>query len=161
MKTDNEDFVSLKPAFVGGAERARRNARKRRHLPRSESSSSISITKKRRHNVNHSMLPYPKSMREYDRFFGSLLSSSTAALQKSESDGSSHQAVIQLACSLLNVPSLPTPSYLLQKMTSSGSNDARTHHLLQRSCSLLSNVSGESMVPNPGSYDSARRENIL
>ena len=160
METDNGDFISLKPAFVGGAEKARRNARKRRYQPY-ESSSSIFTTNKRRDGINQSISPYPKSMREYDRFFGSLLSSSAAALQKSESDGSSHRLVIQLACSLLNVPCLPTPSYLQQKNASSGSNDARTHHLLQRSSSLLSNVSDECMSFSSGSYENARRENLL
>ena len=159
METDIiGDFISLKPAFVGGAEKARRNARKRRYQPY-ESSSSIFTTSKRRDD--QSISPYPKSMREYDRFFGSLLSSSAAALQKSESDGSSHRAVIQLACSLLNVPCLPTPSYLQQKNASSESNDARTHHLMQRSSSLLSNVSDECMSSSSGSYDNARRENLL
>ena len=159
METDNGDYISLKPAFVGGAEKARRNARKRRYQPY-ESSSSIFTTNKRRDGIK-SVSPYPKSMREYDRFFGSLLSSSAAALQKSECDGSSHRAVIHLACSLLNVPCLPTPSYLQQKNASSGSNEARTRHLLQRSSSLLSNVSDECMSSSSGSYDNARREDLL
>jgi hypothetical protein len=155
METDTGDLISLKPAFVGGAEMARRNARKRRYQP---SKNSIFTTNKRRDDTNQSITPYPKSMREYDRFFGSLLSSSAAALQKSESDGSSHRAVIQLACSLLNVPRLPTPSYLQQKIASSGSNDARTQHFLQRSSSLLSNVSVDNISSSSGSYDNARRE---
>ena len=149
MKTDGD--------FVGGAERARRDARKRRYHPRPQSSNSRFANNKRRRDTNCSIMPYPKSMREYDRFFGSLLSSSTAAIQKSETDGSSHQAVIQLACSLLNVPCLHTSSY---PQHNTESIDARNHHLIQRSKSLLSDGS-ESMDSSSGSYDNARGENFI
>jgi hypothetical protein len=146
---------------VGGAERARRDARKRKYQPRPQSSLHYNnpsfANNKRRHDTEHYITPYPKSMREYDRFFGSLLSSSTVAIQKSETDVSSHRAVIQLACSLLNVPCPHTSSYPQQNTESI---DARNHHLMQRSSSLLSNVS-ESMYSSSGSYDNARGENLL
>jgi hypothetical protein len=142
---------------VGGAERARRDARKRRYQPKPQSSNSSFANNKRRHDTKHSITPYPKSMKEYDRFFGSLLSSSTAAIQKSETDGSSHRAVIQLACSLLNVPFLHISSYPQQNTESIY---AKNHHLMQRSSSLHSNGS-ESMYSSSGSYDNARGENLL
>ena len=149
----NEDFIPLKPFFVGGAEQARRNARKRKFQPRSSSSSSSSSTTRTHHH--ESLPPYPKSMREYERFFGSLLSSSTIALQQSETDGNSHRAVLQQACSLLNVPCLPTPSYLQQPI------DARTHHLMQRSSSIGINATNIADSPRSGTFDNARGENLL
>ncbi|KAL3806937.1 hypothetical protein ACHAXA_003936 [Cyclostephanos tholiformis] len=142
--------------ILWGALRGHAGMLERRYQPRSESSNSSFANNKRRHDINRSITPYPKSMREYDRFFGSMLSSSTAAMQMSETDGSSHRAVIQRACSLLNVPCLPTSSYLQQKKTYSESIDAGTHHLMQRTSSLLSNVSHESIYSSSGSYDNAR-----
>lgn len=57
MKTDGD--------FVGGAERARRDARKRRYHPRPQSSNPRFADNKRRRDTNCSIMPYPKSMREY------------------------------------------------------------------------------------------------
>ena len=161
--TASEEYISPKP-FVGGAEKARRNARKRMYQPRrksSDSSNSASNNKRRRNETITS--PYPKSMREYERYFGSLLSSSTIAIQKSETDGRSHSQVMQQACSLLNVPSLPPPAYLQQKLATSrksDDDDARTHHLIQRSSSILSNASSYSTASatttSSGTYDNAR-----
>jgi len=150
-----DDYISLKP-FVGGAEKARRNARKRMYQPKRSDSSS---NNKRRHNNNNqTIIHYPKSMREYERYFGSLLSSSTNAIHKSETDGRLHCQVMQQACTLLNVPALPPPPYLQQKLVSKSSDDARTHHLLQRSTSLLSNISSSttSSSSSSGTFDNAR-----
>lgn len=146
----DDDFISPKPAFIGGAEKARRNARKRmRQPPRGNDTSN-----KRR---STSLSPYPKSMRQYERFFGSLLSSSPKALELSETDGSSHRKVMHQACSLLNVPALPTPSSLQQKFASGTSIDARTHHLIQRSSSIISNASSYSSTStSSGTYENAR-----
>ncbi|KAL7537872.1 hypothetical protein ACHAXR_008767 [Thalassiosira sp. AJA248-18] len=153
---ENEDYISLKPSFIGGAEKARRNARKRMYQPRQKKSGATS--NKRWDNRNGAISPYPKSMREYERFFGSLLSSSVTELKQSETDGNSHRKVMQQASSLLNVPSIPSPPYLQQKLASlEGSNDARTHHLIQRSSSILSNASSYSNTSSSsGTYDNAR-----
>ncbi|KAL7546436.1 hypothetical protein ACHAWF_009776, partial [Thalassiosira exigua] len=149
MKRNN----GFEPSFVGGAEKARRNARKRMNQPRPSSS------KKRRggnKSGNASITPYPKSMRESERFFGSLLSSSPKALEQSETDDYTRRRVMGQACSLLNVPSLPTPSLLEQ--LAGKSSDARTHNLMQRSCSLLSTASSSSTSSSSssGTYDNAR-----
>ena len=127
--------------FVGGAEKARRMARKRMNEPRRTDNS---CNKNKRWHNDTIITPYPKSMREYDRFFGSLLSSSPADLQKSETDGRSHQNVMQHACSLLNVPSLPSPC------------TARQNHLMQRSSSILSNASTTSSSSSSSTFDNAR-----
>jgi len=149
-----DDYISLKP-FVGGAEKARRNARKRMHQPKRSDSSSNN--KRRQNNINQTIIPYPKSMREYERYFGSLLSSSTNAIHKSETDGRLHSQVMQQACTLLNVPALPPPPYLQQKLASKSNDDARTHHLLQRSTSLLSNISSSTTSSSSsGTFDNAR-----
>ena len=72
--------------FVGGAENARRNARKRLSQPRQNNNPNSN--KKRNHRRHETIIsPYPKSMREHERFFGSLLSSSVQSIIQSESDG--------------------------------------------------------------------------
>jgi len=150
-----DDYISLKP-FVGGAEKARRNARKRMYQPKRSDSSS---NNKRRHNNNNqTIIHYPKSMREYERYFGSLLSSPTNAIHKSETDGRLHSQVMQQACTLLNVPALPPPPYLQQKLASKSNDDARTHHLLQGSTSLLGTASSStaSSSSSSGTFDNAR-----
>eukprot|EP00985_Skeletonema_marinoi_P000799 scaffold301_cov134-Skeletonema_marinoi.AAC.3 len=140
-------------AFVGGAERARRNARKRQSMPNPN-------FHRKRHQATTSS-PYPKSMKVNDRFFGSLLSSSTKRLSESESDAAAYQAVMQQACSLLAVPCIATPaklvnSPLLKKLDASRDN-ARSHHLLQRSCSFLSNSSSTTSTSTSSStYENAR-----
>ena len=53
-----------KGGFVGGAERARRDARKRRYQPKPQSSNSSFANNKRRHDTKHSITPYPKSMKD-------------------------------------------------------------------------------------------------
>lgn len=151
----------LKPAFVGGAELARRNAQKRKYQP---TNSYNKNTNCKRGRTNQSSIttptiqPYPKSMKEYDRFFCSLLSSSAVQIQQSDSCVKSHQLVMHLACSLLNIPQLPSPpSYTQQNNipSSSGSSpprrsshddDARTHHLLQRSSSISTSTSSGSFA---------------
>jgi hypothetical protein len=152
--SDTEDFIPIKSSFIGGAERARRNARKRKFQPRSningDSSSMV-------HHRHESLQPYPKTMKEYERFFGSLLSSSTLDVLRSETNGNSHRLVIQQACSLINVPCLPTPPHLQQRKQV----DARTHHLMQRSSSSNTNAFYMNAFPRSGTYDSARCESEL
>ena len=150
----NEDFIPIGPPFIGGAERARRNARKRKFQPRSKNSDGGGVLAPHRPH-NDPLLPYPKSMREYERFFGSLLSSSTMDIQQSETNGNSHRAVIQQACSLMNIPCLPTPPHLQQQV------DARTHHLMQRSSSADINSIHMNASPRSGTYDNARCENTM
>mmetsp|Transcript_33667 Transcript_33667/g.50511 ORF Transcript_33667/g.50511 Transcript_33667/m.50511 type:complete len:952 (-) Transcript_33667:47-2902(-) len=145
-------------AFVGGAERARRNARKRQSMPNPN-------FHRKRHWKNEcyatTSSPYPKSMKVNDRFFGSLLSSSTKRLSESESDAAAYQAVMQQACSLLSVPCIATPAKLINspllKKLDASKDDARSHHLLQRSCSFLSNASSTTSTSTSSStYENAR-----
>ena len=163
----NEDYIPLKPAFVGGAERARRNARKRMNQPRSNSNGggyhgANKKNKRRSWQADNTISPYPKSMREYDRFFGSLLSSSVTSLKQSETDTNAHGTVMQQACSLLSIPSIPSPLYSSNK--SKDGDAARTHHLLQRSSSCLSTASYSSTATtmsassssSSGTFDNAR-----
>lgn len=147
---------SLKPAFVGGAELARRNAQKRKYQPPpQQSSTSYNKNTNKRGRTNQSSItphlqPYPKSMKEYDRFFCSLLSSSAIQIQQSDSCVKSHQLVMHLACSLLNIPQLPSSPNNITSLSGSSpsrrsshdvnNNDARTHHLLQRSSSISSSA---------------------
>ena len=137
--------------FVGGAELARRNARKRQSMP------NPNFNRKRHQNKNGNTTtcsPFPKSMKNNDRFFGSLLSSSTKALIQSESEASVYQAVMQRACSLLSVPGITTPAKL-KKLNNS--KDPRSQHLMQRSCSFLTNVSSTTSSGTCSStYKSAR-----
>ena len=152
--TKNEDFIPIKSSFIGGAERARRNARKRKFQPRSDiNGDSIAMV----HHRHESPLPYPRSMKEYERFFGSLISSSTLDVLQSETDGNSHRLVIHQACSLMNIPCLPTPPHLQQQQQV----DARTHYLMQRSSSINTNATYLTASPRPGTYDNARCENYL
>ena len=146
--------------FVGGAELARRNARKRLSMP------NPNFHRKRHHKKNEcyatTSSPYPKSMKVNDRFYGALLSSSTKRLRESETDATAYQAVMQQACSLLAVPCIATApaklinSPLLKKLDAS-KDHARSHHLLQRSCSLLSNASSTTSTSTSSStYENAR-----
>lgn len=92
-------------------------------------------------------------MREYERFFGSLLSSSAFDVQQSDNDGNTYRAVIQQACALMNVPCLPTPPHLQQQ------TDARTHHLMQRSSLIDANTINMNATPRSGTFDNAKCEN--
>ena len=90
--------------FIGGAETARRQARRKRlYQPRQDSNAG---TKRRGNNVrrDNKQHGYPKSMKIFDRFFGSLLSSSIQSMLGSEQDGITYEGVMNQACSLLNVP---------------------------------------------------------
>eukprot|EP00986_Skeletonema_menzelii_P018358 scaffold26630_cov145-Skeletonema_menzelii.AAC.7 len=145
--------------FVGGAELARRNARKRLSTP------NPNFHRKRHQKKNEcyatTSSPYPKSMKVNDRFFGALLSSSTKCLRESETDATAYQTVMQQACSLLAVPCIATPaklvnSQLLKKLDAS-KDHARSHHLLQRSCSFLSYASSTTSTSTSSStYENAR-----
>ncbi len=156
----NEDFIPMKSSFIGGAERARRNARKRRFQPRSNIHGDSTAMVHNRHEPLL-LLPYPKSMKEYDRFFGSLLSSSTIDVLQSETNGNSHRLVMQQACSLMNVPCLPTPPHLQQQQQQQQHVNARPHHLMQRSGSINNNAFYMNASPRSGTYDNARCENSL
>jgi len=104
-----EDFISLPPKIFG-AEKARRDARKRLRQPRQPSLDRS----KRRPGSRFVIRPYPKSMREYDRFFGCLMSSSIQAIVKSETNVDIYKEVMHQACSLLNVPAIAAaPQHLL------------------------------------------------
>jgi hypothetical protein len=138
---------------------ARRNARKRQSMP------NPNFHRKRHQKKNEcyatTSSPYPKSMKVNDRFFGALLSSSTKNLRESESDATVYQTVMQQACSLLAVPSIATPAKLvnspLLKKINASNDDARSHHLLQRSCSFVSNASSTASSSSSSStYDNAR-----
>lgn len=107
--------------------------------------------------------PYPKSMKVNDRFFGALLSSTTKDLKESETDATAYQKVMQQACSLLAVPCIPTPAKLtnspLSKKLNASKDHARSHHLLQRSCSILSNASStttSTSATSSSTYENAR-----
>ena len=147
--------------FVGGAEKARRNARKRQSMP------NPNFHRKRHQKKNECFAtttssPYPKSMKVNDRFFGSLLSSSTKSLKESESNATAYQTVMRQACSLLAVPCISTPAKLinspiLNKLDASKDYDARSHHLLQRSCSYFSKASSTASSSSMSStYENAR-----
>lgn len=157
--------------FVGGAEKARRNARKRMHQPRRNPSNNHKRQNNNQyHNNNYAanITPYPKSMRPYERFFGSLLSSSATDLHQSLSNIDTHRNIIYRACSLLNVPTiqiLPYKTSDFHTSLNSSQDDVRSHHLLQRSCSSLTDASlatvnstnsSYSTTPSSGTYDNAR-----
>jgi len=140
--------------FIGGAENARRAARKRNS---SSSNTSYSTSYKRRASPR----PHPKSMRPYDRFFAAVLSSSLESLIKSQIDEGKHRELMARSCSLLNVPSLPAApirSEFEQSMEKSA--DARSLHLFQRACSFLTDasfVTAESkLTSSSGTFDNAR-----
>lgn len=99
---------------IFGAEKARREARKRLHEPRPSFDRS-----KRRPRSRSNTRPYPRSMREYERFFGCLMSSSIQAIRQSETDVDIYKQVMHQACTLLNVPTVAAPYHLLP--TGSGS----------------------------------------
>ena len=114
----------------------------------------------KKHRCNTSkMPPYPKSMRPYDRFFGSLLSSSIDDFRDSQVDDRKHDEFMTQCCSLLNVPSLPAVPIKTPFHTSMEQRgDARSHHLLQRTSSFLSETSFASAgtSSSSGTYDSAK-----
>lgn len=114
---------------------ARRKARKRLSRP-----SLSEYQTKRRTNSS----PYPKSMKVNDRFFGSLLSSSTESLRDSESYAIEYQKVMQQACSLLAVPCIPTPAKLITSPLSKK---------LDASCSVVTTTSSFS---SRASFSNAR-----
>ncbi|KAL3805664.1 hypothetical protein HJC23_005908 [Cyclotella cryptica] len=139
--------------FIGGAEKARRNARKR------NISSSNVLSFKRQHRS--SARPYPKSMRPYDRFFGSLLSSSLESLTGSQIDEEKHRELMARSCSLLNVPSLPAaPIGSKFQQSKEKTADARSQHLLQRASSFLTEASSvttdSTAASSSGIFDNAR-----
>lgn len=139
--------------FIGGAERARRQARKQMNQPAPRPNKHH----KRQRDGTKNLSSYPKSMRPYDRFFGSLLSSSIDSLRQSQADDRKHVEYMAQCCSLLNVPSLPpmpikTPFH--KSMERKG--DARSHHLLQRTSTFLSETSFSSMNSSSGTFDDAR-----
>ena len=101
---------------IFGAEKARREARKRLREPRQPS-----FDRKRRPRSRSNTRPYPRSMREYERFFGCLMSSSTQAIRKSETDLTSYKQVMHQACTLLNVPAVAAPQHLLPAASGSKS----------------------------------------
>lgn len=140
--------------FIGGAENARRAARKRNSI---SSNTSYNTSYKRRATPQL----HPKSMRPYDRFFAALLSPSLEALIKSQIDEDKHRELMAYSCSLLNVPFLPAVpirSELQQSMEKSP--DVRSHHSLERACSFLTDASfatAESNVTSSsGTFDNAR-----
>ncbi len=146
--------------FVGGAELARRNARKRLSMPNPNNNRFRRKSQKKNERYAATS-PYPKSMKVNDRFFGSLLSSSTKRLRQSETDATAYQTVMQQACSLLAVPCIATPAKLINspllKKLETSKDHARSHHLLQRSCSLLSTASSTSSNSTSSStYENAR-----
>lgn len=103
-------------------------------------------------------------MKVNDRFFGALLSSSTKVLKESETDATAYQTVMQQACSLLAVPCIETPAKLsnspLSKKLNASKDHARSHHLLQRSCSILSNASStttSTSTTSSSTYENARQ----
>ncbi|KAL9190940.1 hypothetical protein ACHAXT_000646 [Thalassiosira profunda] len=145
-----EGFTPLSgQPFVGGAERARRNARKRARQPPQKRKRGNNCNYHPQHKRREGLAPYPKSMREYERFFGALLASSPVELQLSEAEGGAHQAVMHRARSLLGVPSLPAPSHLQPNTQQS---------VVRRSSSCVSNASSTSAasVSSSGTYDNAR-----
>jgi len=139
---------------------ARRNARKRQWMPNNE------FHRKRKNDsksTSSTTSPYPKSIKIHDRFFGCLLSSSIQKFRDSESNAVAYQQLMQLACSLLGVPCIPTPAKLLNsplsKKLRTSKDSARSHHLLQRSCStsLLDASSSSCSYSTPSStFDNAR-----
>lgn len=140
--------------FIGGAENARRAARKRNSI---SSNTSYNTSYKRRASPR----PHPKSMRPYDRFFAALLSPSLESLIKSQIDEEKHREVMAYSCSLLNVPFLPAApirSELQQSMEKSP--DVRSLHSLDRACSFFTDASfatAESNVTSSsGTFDNAR-----
>mmetsp|Transcript_15856 Transcript_15856/g.31468 ORF Transcript_15856/g.31468 Transcript_15856/m.31468 type:complete len:1039 (-) Transcript_15856:29-3145(-) len=164
--------------FIGGAEGARRNARKRMFHPAARNHGS-----EHPGNNDHRMTPFPKSMKPSERFFGSILSSSvTSLLETSDGDNHSirsnrekkHEIWMDRACSLLDVPGFPlavSKRTVNLKKNGSGRDD-RAHHVMQRSCSFLALTSKHSPSPpvryvrvgtydNPKSYYLSRAPLIL
>jgi hypothetical protein len=126
-------------AFIGGAEKARRMARKRMNQP-------PAVVRSNQGNKRASTPPYPKSMRPHDRYFGSLLYSSVQSLIESQDNAEVHRELMTHACSLLGVPNLPTPPVRSQFQRSMSNNgDARSHHLLQRASSFLTDASSTTV----------------
>lgn len=138
--------------YIGGAERARREARKQMNRPPPRHNQS-----RKRHRGNDTrQLPFPKSMRPYDRFFGSLLASSIDMFRESQVNDRKHDELMTQCCSLLSVPQLPpvpikTPFHKAMEQNA----DARSHHLLQRTSSFLSEASFSS-TSSSGTFDNAR-----
>ena len=97
-------------------------------------------------------------MRPHDRFFGSLLSASVEDFKESQVDDRKHDDFMSRCCSLLNVPSLPAvPVKTSFHRSMEQKGDARSHHLLQRTSSFLSETSFVSMgSSSSGTFDSAR-----
>ncbi len=150
--------------------------RKRMYQPRPYNSNNGNSNKRMNNGTtaqNNTISPYPKSMLEYERFFGSLLSSSPISIRASEYDPNAHWEVMHRACSLLNVPALPAPPSFRKDATTTNkdatkksfanrrngngddADDARTHHLLQRSSPLLSNASYSSSNASSASTTSS------
>lgn len=159
--------MSSATPFIGGAERARRNARKRMFLPAARNHGS-----EHPGNNDHRMTPFPKSMKPSERFFGSILSSSVKSLLDS-SDGDNHtihsnceeqhEIWMNRACSLLDVPGFPLAASKRTvnfKKNVSG-KDEKAHHVMQRSCSFLASTLKHSPSPpvryvRAGTYDNAK-----
>jgi hypothetical protein len=142
--------------YIGGAEKARREARKQMHRPQPRH--NIHPNKRHRANNEPRLLPFPKSMKPHDRFFGSLLSSSIESFNQSQVNDRKHEELMNRCCSLLNVPSLPPAPIKTSFHRSVEKNcDARSHHLLQRSSSFLSDASFASTSSlSPGVFDNAK-----
>jgi hypothetical protein len=142
--------------YIGGAEKARREARKQLYRP--QQSRHHNPNKRHRGNNEQRLPPFPKSMKPYDRFFGSLLSSSIESFHRSQVNDRDHEELMNRCCSLLNVPSLP-PSPIKTPFHKSleKKDDARSHHLLQRTSSFLSDASSfASSSSSSGVFDNAK-----
>ena len=135
---------------------ARRNARKRLRQPaRAYHVGSSGNYYGKRGNWNNipTIIPFPKSMRPSERFFGSILSSSVTSFQESETaEKGAHQKIMHHACSLLDVPALPVKPRMAAPQLG---DDSRTHHLTQRSCSFLGKVASYSSTSS-GTFENAR-----
>lgn len=105
----NNEFVGANGKFIGGAERARREAQKRRAEhgvhPQNGGGRKRRKSKSNRGNVGGDGTKYlPKSMKPSERFFASLLQSSTSDIEASNDSDELRTKVMSEACCRLGLP---------------------------------------------------------